>query len=227
MNMYIAVCKVDAGKTRYEVIRNPTWSIPRSARPRHSEFDRDRHVVTGDAGRAVSPPVLPVVEFVMSGDAHCAVRIDQPPRADHADHQHPILAILRSASSCAGLLRDHELRSGAVLRRACLRHRAGGRDLEYSSCGNPALAMLVGLVLARRSRRSAAGQEDTTPIFIALGTLTGAYARSGWYPAGSMWGGNGLSSIKLLQADPTSSSRASSSTSRVRVSAGVYVASRF
>jgi len=78
-----------------------------------------------------------------------------------------------------------------------------GRDLEYSQLwGTLPLAMLVGLVLAAAfAAFLLLGKKTPTPIFIALGTLTGAYAAerlvSGWQYVGA---GNGLSSIKLLQA---------------------------
>ncbi len=78
-----------------------------------------------------------------------------------------------------------------------------GRDLEYSQLwGTLPLAMLVGLLLAALfAAFLLLGRKTPTPIFIALGTLTGAYAAerlvSGWQYVGA---GNGLSSIKLLQA---------------------------
>jgi branched-chain amino acid transport system permease protein len=78
-----------------------------------------------------------------------------------------------------------------------------GRDLEFSHIwGTLPLAMLVGLVLsAVFAAFLLLGRRTPTPIFIALGTLTGAYAAerlvSGWQYVGA---GNGLSSIKLLQA---------------------------
>jgi branched-chain amino acid transport system permease protein len=78
-----------------------------------------------------------------------------------------------------------------------------GRDLEFSHVwGTLPLAMLVGLVLAAVfALFLLMGKKTPTPIFIALGTLTGAYAAerlvSGWQYVGA---GNGLSSIKLLQA---------------------------
>jgi branched-chain amino acid transport system permease protein len=78
-----------------------------------------------------------------------------------------------------------------------------GRDLEFSQIwGTLPLAMLVGLVLAGLfAMFLLLGRKTPTPIFIALGTLTGAYAAerlvSGWQYVGA---GNGLSSIKLLQA---------------------------
>ena len=78
-----------------------------------------------------------------------------------------------------------------------------GRDLEYSQIwGTLPLAMLVGLLLsAAFAAFLLLGRKTPTPIFIALGTLTGSYAAerlvSGWQYVGA---GNGLSSIKLLQA---------------------------
>lgn len=78
-----------------------------------------------------------------------------------------------------------------------------GRDLEFSHIwGTLPLAMLVGLLLATVfAAFLLMGRRTPTPIFIALGTLTGAYAAerlvSGWQYVGA---GNGLSSIKLLQA---------------------------
>jgi branched-chain amino acid transport system permease protein len=77
-----------------------------------------------------------------------------------------------------------------------------GRDLEFSHLwGTLPLAMLVGLVLAFAfAMFLLLGRKTPTPIFIALGTLTGAYAAerlvSGWQYVGA---GNGLSAIKLLQ----------------------------
>ncbi len=78
-----------------------------------------------------------------------------------------------------------------------------GRDLEFSQAwGTLPLAMLVGLVLALAlALFLLIGRKTPTPIFVALGTLTGAYAAerlvSGWQYVGA---GNGLSAIKLLQA---------------------------
>jgi len=78
-----------------------------------------------------------------------------------------------------------------------------GRDLEFSHIwGTLPLAMLVGLVLALAvASFLLMGRKTPTPIFVALGTLTGAYAAerlvSGWQYVGA---GNGLSAIKLLQA---------------------------
>jgi branched-chain amino acid transport system permease protein len=78
-----------------------------------------------------------------------------------------------------------------------------GRDLEFSHIwGTLPLAMLVGLALSSLfAAFLLLGRKTPTPIFIALGTLTGAYAAerlvSGWQYVGA---GNGLSSIKLLQA---------------------------
>lgn len=78
-----------------------------------------------------------------------------------------------------------------------------GRDLNFSQIwGTLPLAMLVGLLLALAfATFLLLGRKTPTQIFIALGTLTGAYAAerlvSGWQYVGA---GNGLSSIKLLQA---------------------------
>jgi branched-chain amino acid transport system permease protein len=78
-----------------------------------------------------------------------------------------------------------------------------GRDLEFSHIwGTLPLAMLTGLLLsALFALFLLLGRKTPTPIFIALGTLTGSYAAerlvSGWQYVGA---GNGLSSIKLLQA---------------------------
>ena len=78
-----------------------------------------------------------------------------------------------------------------------------GRDLQFSQIwGTLPLAMLVGLVLALAlALFLLMGRKTPTPIFVALGTLTGAYAAerlvSGWQYVGA---GNGLSAIKLLQA---------------------------
>lgn len=78
-----------------------------------------------------------------------------------------------------------------------------GRDLGFSQIwGTLPLAMLVGLVLAGAfALFLLMGRKTPTAIFIALGTLTGAYAAerlvSGWQYVGA---GNGLSAIKLLQA---------------------------
>lgn len=78
-----------------------------------------------------------------------------------------------------------------------------GRDLDFSQIwGTLPLAMLVGLLLAFLfAMFLLLGRKTPTPIFIALGTLTGAYAAerlvSGWQYVGA---GNGLSAVKLLQA---------------------------
>lgn len=78
-----------------------------------------------------------------------------------------------------------------------------GRDLGFSQIwGTLPLAMAVGLLLSFAfAMFLLLGKRTPTPIFIALGTLTGAYAAerlvSGWQYVGA---GNGLSSIKLLQA---------------------------
>ncbi|MBO0711767.1 MAG: branched-chain amino acid ABC transporter permease [Acetobacteraceae bacterium] len=78
-----------------------------------------------------------------------------------------------------------------------------GRDLDFSAIwGTLPLAMLVGLALALLfALFLLLGRRTPTPIFVALGTLTGSYAAerlvSGWQYVGA---GNGLSSIKLLAA---------------------------
>ena len=77
-----------------------------------------------------------------------------------------------------------------------------GRDLGFSEIwGTLPLAMLVGLLLSFAfAMFLLLGRKTPTSIFIALGTLTGAYASerlvSGWQYVGA---GNGLSSIKLLK----------------------------
>jgi branched-chain amino acid transport system permease protein len=77
-----------------------------------------------------------------------------------------------------------------------------GRDLGYSQIwGTLPLAMATGLLLALLfAAFLLLGRKTPTSIFIALGTLTGAYAAerlvSGWQYVGA---GNGLSSVKLLQ----------------------------
>jgi branched-chain amino acid transport system permease protein len=78
-----------------------------------------------------------------------------------------------------------------------------GRDLEFSQLwGTLPLAMLVGGAVAFLfAVFLLLGRKTPTAIFIALGTLTGSYAAerlvSGWQYVGA---GNGLSSVKLLQA---------------------------
>jgi branched-chain amino acid transport system permease protein len=78
-----------------------------------------------------------------------------------------------------------------------------GRDLEFSQFwGTLPLAMLVGGAVAFLfAVFLLLGRKTPTAIFIALGTLTGSYAAerlvSGWQYVGA---GNGLSSVKLLQA---------------------------
>lgn len=78
-----------------------------------------------------------------------------------------------------------------------------GRDADFSGIwGMLPLAMLTGLVLsAVFAVFLLLGRQKPTPIFVALGTLTGSYAAerlvSGWQYVGA---GNGLSSVKLLQA---------------------------
>jgi branched-chain amino acid transport system permease protein len=77
-----------------------------------------------------------------------------------------------------------------------------GRDLNFSALwGSLPLAMVVGLVLSFfLAAFLLLGRRIPSPIFVAFGTLTGAYAAerlvSGWQYVGA---GNGLSSIKLLQ----------------------------
>ena len=77
-----------------------------------------------------------------------------------------------------------------------------GRDLQFSQLwATLPLAMLVGLLLAGLfAAFLLLGRKPPTSIFVALGTLTGAYAAerlvSGWQYVGA---GNGLSSVKLLQ----------------------------
>ncbi len=78
-----------------------------------------------------------------------------------------------------------------------------GRDLDFSQIwGSLPLAALAGLGLALLfALFLLLGRRKPTQIFVALGTLTGSYAAerlvSGWQYVGA---GNGLSSIKLLQA---------------------------
>jgi branched-chain amino acid transport system permease protein len=78
-----------------------------------------------------------------------------------------------------------------------------GRDLEFSHIwGTLPLAFVVGLLLsALMASFLLLGRKTPTTIFVALGTLTGSYAAerlvSGWQYVGA---GNGLSSVKLLQA---------------------------
>ncbi len=77
-----------------------------------------------------------------------------------------------------------------------------GRDLEFShGWGTLPIAMGVGLLLSFAfAGFLLLGRRTPTVIFVALGTLTGAYAAerlvSGWQYVGA---GNGLSSVKLLQ----------------------------
>jgi branched-chain amino acid transport system permease protein len=76
-----------------------------------------------------------------------------------------------------------------------------GRDLEFSQMwGTLPLAMLVGgLLAAGLAAFLLLGRKTPTSIFVAFGTLTGAYAAerlvAGWQYVGA---GNGLSSIKLM-----------------------------
>jgi branched-chain amino acid transport system permease protein len=80
-----------------------------------------------------------------------------------------------------------------------------GRDLNFSAIwGSLPLAGLVGLSLALLvAVFLLLGRNKPTTIFVALGTLTGAYAAerlvSGWQYVGA---GNGLSAIKLLRIGP-------------------------
>ena len=76
-----------------------------------------------------------------------------------------------------------------------------GRDLGLSQIWlTLPLAMLTGLLLASVVALFLLLGRRPTPIFIALGTLTGSYAAerlvSGWQYVGA---GNGLSAVKLLQ----------------------------
>ncbi len=76
-----------------------------------------------------------------------------------------------------------------------------GRDLDFSQLlGTLPLAVLVGgLLSAALAAFLLLGRKTPTSIFLAFGTLTGAYAAerlvSGWQYVGA---GNGLSSIKLM-----------------------------
>jgi len=76
-----------------------------------------------------------------------------------------------------------------------------GRDLEFSQLwATLPLAMLVGFLLAGLlAAFLLLGRKTPTSIFVAFGTLTGAYAAerlvSGWQYVGA---GNGRSSIKLM-----------------------------
>jgi len=76
-----------------------------------------------------------------------------------------------------------------------------GRDLEFSQLwGTLPLAMLVGALLAfGLAAFLMLGSRTPTSIFVAFGTLTGAYAAerlvAGWQYVGA---GNGLSAIKLM-----------------------------
>ena len=79
-----------------------------------------------------------------------------------------------------------------------------GRDLGLSDIWlTLPLAMLTGLLLAFIVALFLLVGRRPTPIFIALGTLTGSYAAerlvSGWQYVGA---GNGLSAVKLLQMGP-------------------------
>ena len=76
-----------------------------------------------------------------------------------------------------------------------------GRDLGFSQLwGTLPLAMLVGgLLAAALAAFLLLGRKAPTSIFVAFGTLTGAYASerlvAGWQYVGA---GNGLSAIKLM-----------------------------
>ena len=76
-----------------------------------------------------------------------------------------------------------------------------GRDLDFSQLwGTLPLAMLIGGALAAiMAAFLLLGRKTPTSIFVAFGTLTGAYAAerlvAGWQYVGA---GNGLSSIKLM-----------------------------
>ncbi len=76
-----------------------------------------------------------------------------------------------------------------------------GRDLDFSQLwGTLPLAMLIGgLLAAALAAFLLLGRKTPTSIFVAFGTLTGAYAAerlvSGWQYVGA---GNGLSAIKLM-----------------------------
>jgi branched-chain amino acid transport system permease protein len=76
-----------------------------------------------------------------------------------------------------------------------------GRDLDFSQLwGTLPLAMLIGgLLAAALAAFLLLGRKTPTPIFVAFGTLTSAYAAerlvSGWQYVGA---GNGLSAIKLM-----------------------------
>ena len=77
-----------------------------------------------------------------------------------------------------------------------------GRDLDFSQlAATLPLAMAIGLALSLLfAFFLLLGRRTPTVIFVALGTLTGAYAAerlvSGWQYVGA---GNGLSSVKLMQ----------------------------
>ena len=77
-----------------------------------------------------------------------------------------------------------------------------GRDLDFSQMAvTLPLAMLIGFALSLLfAFFLLLGRKTPTVIFVALGTLTGAYAAerlvSGWQYVGA---GNGLSSVKLMQ----------------------------
>jgi urea transport system permease protein len=78
-----------------------------------------------------------------------------------------------------------------------------GRDLDFSAIwGTLPLALFTGFALsACVAAFLLLGRRTPTPIFVALGTLTGSYAAerlvSGWQYVGA---GNGLSAVKLLRA---------------------------
>jgi branched-chain amino acid transport system permease protein len=91
-----------------------------------------------------------------------------------------------------------------------------GRDLEFSQLwGTLPLAMLVGLVLAAAfALFLLMGRKTPTPIFIALGTLTGAMRRNGSPRAGNTWAwATACRRSSCCRPAASSSSRASSSIS--------------
>lgn len=76
-----------------------------------------------------------------------------------------------------------------------------GRDLDFSQMWGtlPLAALVGGLLAASLATFLLLGRKTPTSIFVAFGTLTGAYAAerlvAGWQYVGA---GNGLSSIKLM-----------------------------
>ena len=161
---------------------------------------------TATAGGAARPPrVLPVVEFVMLGVMLIApFALTSRPELITLITNILILAILAiSFELCWGYSGIMSFGQALFFGVPAYVIALVGRDLEYSQLwGTLPLAMLVGLLLAAAfAAFLLLGKKTPTPIFIALGTLTGAYAAerlvSGWQYVGA---GNGLSSIKLLQA---------------------------